>query len=517
MTLRSLERFVNEEEKDFTTDITSAVEALKARLISQRQSVSCYKPFYWSWPPCIERGGAKTEPAHDEMRLRSGGQCCFYHIVGAAQKHGKDMPLLPWQRLFWQMLHRHRRMWVKKARGIGLSTLMLYIIIYKCLTEFQPGDRVIVITGIRIETAMDLCRRLKSLFLKNFPGVYSELIKQKDTVCILSGVIVEFFPARTDSARGLDRVKMAWVDEADWFGPAESKAVRSVVEGFIGKPGSENMYLVLSSTPNKPLGLFETIEKEDPSIYYKMFLPYQYGLEGSHPIYDLDQIEKAKLSPDFGREYECAYLGSIGNVFSLQSILDCQKTEYDPKQVIPNCRVSVGIDPSFGSSQFGITATRFVDGKIQVIIAEEYSRPEFSDMLDRVWEIKRDYGISAVYVDAANPAIWSSLKKMFNEPYADSYVFEKLAYCRKHNLDPADYMRIVPTPFSIEGRKMLQNAKSLLEDPKQFILIHPMFDKLLISLRTAVATEYKLQKDQTSYNDILDSFMLSLQYYKRSK
>jgi hypothetical protein len=330
--MRTLEKFVSEQSKEdnfINTEISPAVEALKERLTSLRPNTNSWKSFYWSWASCMERGGVRTEAKHDGARLRSGGQCCAYHILGPAQKHGKDMPLLPWQRLFWQMLHRHRRIWVKKARGIGLSTLVLYIIIYKCLTEFQQGDRVIVITGIRIETAMDLCRRLKSLFLKNFPNVYTELIKQKDTVCILNGVIVEFFPARTDSARGLDRVKMAWVDEADWFGPAESKAVRSVVEGFIGKPGSENMYLVLSSTPNKPLGLFETIEKEDPSIYYKIFLPYQYGLEGAHPIYDLDQIEKAKLSPDFGREYECAYLGSIGNVFSLQSILDCQKTEYE--------------------------------------------------------------------------------------------------------------------------------------------------------------------------------------------
>ena len=35
--------------------------------------------------------------------------------------------------------------------------------------------------------------------------------------------------------------------------------------------------------------------------------------------------------------------------------------------------------------------------------------------------------------------------------------------------------------------------------------------------RTAVANEYKLDKEQTSYNDILDAFRLSLQFYKRSK
>ena len=49
------------------------------------------------------------------------------------------------------------------------------------------------------------------------------------------------------------------------------------------------------------------------------------------------------------------------------------------------------------------------------------------------------------------------------------------------------------------------------------IAIHPTFDKLLTSLRTAVSNEYKLSKDETSYNDLLDAFMLSLQFYKRSK
>jgi DNA-directed RNA polymerase subunit RPC12/RpoP len=43
------------------------------------------------------------------------------------------------------------------------------------------------------------------------------------------------------------------------------------------------------------------------------------------------------------------------------------------------------------------------------------------------------------------------------------------------------------------------------------------FDKLLTSLRTAVANEYKLDKEQTSYHDILDAFRLSLQLYQRSK
>ena len=49
------------------------------------------------------------------------------------------------------------------------------------------------------------------------------------------------------------------------------------------------------------------------------------------------------------------------------------------------------------------------------------------------------------------------------------------------------------------------------------IAIHPTFEKLITSLRTAVANEYKLQKEETSYDDILDAFRLALQFYKRAK
>jgi hypothetical protein len=53
------------------------------------------------------------------------------------------------------------------------------------------------------------------------------------------------------------------------------------------------------------------------------------------------------------------------------------------------------------------------------------------------------------------------------------------------------------------GAKMLQHTKSLLENPDNLIAISPQFNKLVTALRTAVANEYKLDKEQTSYHDIL--------------
>jgi hypothetical protein len=99
------------------------------------------------------------------------------------------------------------------------------------------------------------------------------------------------------------------------------------------------------STPNRPDGLFNKVEKEsfESCIYKKLFLDYTYGLG---KIYTQKEIEKARYSPSFPREYELQYQGLIGNVFSIQSIENCQNIEYDHSLTIPNCKVSIGIDPS---------------------------------------------------------------------------------------------------------------------------------------------------------------------------
>src|SRR3954452_7659614 len=64
------------------------------------------------------------------------------------------------------------------------------------------------------------------------------------------------------------------------------------------------------STPNAPDGLFESIEKEpeETCIYKRLFLDYTYGLD---KIYTREEIQKAKQSPSFEREYNLKYLGRI--------------------------------------------------------------------------------------------------------------------------------------------------------------------------------------------------------------
>jgi hypothetical protein len=45
------------------------------------------------------------------------------------------------------------------------------------------------------------------------------------------------------------------------------------------------------------------------------------------------------------------------------------------------------------------------------------------------------------------------------------------------------------------------------------LAIPEKYEKLIISLRTAQAREYSLNKEQTSYDDLLDALRLSLKGY----
>jgi hypothetical protein len=431
------------------------------------------------------------------------------------------MPLLPYQRTLYDSLQNHKHIWTKKSRGLGVTEFLLRYIAYCCTSgKFAANSRVCIVTGPRIDLAEDLIARFKALF-------GNQKDRTQSTVAIVNGVKVEAFPSHhVDTMRGLTNVKFILSDETDFYPPFQQKEVRAVMEGYIGKPNSDP-HIVLVSTPKAPGGLMQQIElePEDTCLYYRIFFDYHYGLEGPYPIYSQEQIDEAKRSPEFGREFELQYLGLVGNVFSQLSIEKATKIEYNPDNINPNAKKSIGIDPGFGSGNFAIVATQLVDGKIQVISAEEYDRDEagFSDMIHEVWRLKQRCGhVTNIYVDAANPEIWQALKKEFSEPFDEKTVREKKAYAMKYNLHIEDQMFVVPVPFHPEGAKMLQHTKWLMEEPDEdggsLIAIHKeRFHKLVTALRTAVANEYKLDKEQTSYNDILDAFRLSLIFYKRSK
>ncbi len=72
-------------------------------------------------------------------------------------------------------------------------------------------------------------------------------------------------------------------------------------------------------------------------------------------------------------------------------------------------------------------------------------------------------------------------------------------------------MEILPVNFGTEHKQMLSHLYLMIN--KGYLAMPEQYDKLIVSLRTAQANEYSLDKEQTSYNDSLDALRLSLKGY----
>src|ERR671932_623569 len=388
---------------------------------------------------------------------------------------------------------------------------MLSFMAWLCLKDNAlSGSQMCIVTGPRIDLAIALIDRMKKLFAGS-NGI-AAAFDTKETVIELINVRIEAFPSHhLDAMRGLPNVSFILLDEADFFPPGQQQDARDVSERYIAK---SNPYIVMVSTPNAPEGLFERIEKEseDSCLYKRIFLDYTYGIG---KIYTQEEIEKAKQSPSFEREYNLKYLGRIGNVFHTNDIEAAieKGRKYNPDIIIPFTSTSMGIDPAYGSSAFGIVVTQWADGIVQIMHAEEYHRPDYNEMLSVAYGLMSKYQIDKVYIDGANPSFIKSLKLQIGE---DADYDKVIARYRSEGLDDnwGEYMKIVPVNFNKEHKAMLGHCKMILEDYRGKIAINPdKFDKLITSLRTAVDNDGVLDKEATSYNDIFDAFRLALKFY----
>jgi|SRR6476619_3168199 len=114
-------------------------------------------------------------------------------------------------------------------------------------------------------------------------------------------------------------------------------------------------------------------------------MDYNYGLGR---IYTIEEIEKAKLSPGFDREYGLQYLGKIGNIFSplqIDKIIELGE-QYSLDKIPTNDYTlhSVGVDFGFSSSATAIVLTEFLkeERKIRVIYSQEFEKANPQDIVE---------------------------------------------------------------------------------------------------------------------------------------
>src|SRR3990167_5350261 len=378
------------------------------------------------------------------------------------------------------ILKEHKHLWIKKATGLGISEFFLRWISWNCkhtdLREIQIDVSVVIITGPRIELAIQLMDRLKRVQKPDY--------ETKETVCVINGCKIEAFPSHhLASARGLNPF-IVFLDEADFFPPKEQQEARAVSERYMAKT---DPFIIMVSTPYLPGGLYEQIEKEEPSLYHKLQWNYEVGLD---KIYSRELIEKAKQSITFEREYNLKYGIGVGNIFQF---VDEITEKYD--QIITDGQKILCVDPAYGSSKFGMVGFEKKDGVIYVKEATQYDRPSPSAMVDIVIEKAILFG-NNVLVDSAHPGLIKDLQD------------------RGINAHPVRFGEKIDPKNTLLSKMTIDTAQIIKE---RKIRIHPNYRDLIQQLKSAIFNDRGHPDKTTLTFDLGDCVLMGCHYLKEVK
>jgi hypothetical protein len=139
---------------------------------------------------------------------------------------------------------------------------------------------------------------------------------------------------------------------------------------------------------------------------------------------------------------------------------------------------------------------------IRVVDSHLIEKGDPNSIVNLCWDIWKKHGYmnTVFFIDGSNRAMVNILKICWQE-----------SLCWESNQSFGHNIRIRPVNFNTEYRNMSSNLHAVVS--KGYLAIDKKYDKLITSLRTAYANELSLDKDQTSYNDLLVAIRLSLKGY----
>jgi hypothetical protein len=499
---------------------------------------------FWIW----------DEALHHQLRKMTGSKCCFVDMLGRPlnPKTGEECPLYPYEYEVLKALftpsylnpdndqRRRKHLWIKKARGAGLTEFFIYKMFYLpcAFPDVYYDSQMAIVTGIRKATAVKVMDRMKRKLYQKLKIVtdFSE------SVMDVNGCIIEAYPANNpDSVRGLHNMKFIFYDEADSTPLSVIDDMLSAIEGYTGK---NNPYIVINSTAKTPNGLMQRIEQQPPETcnYKRMFILAD-KLLGY--IYTQQDLDLASTSPYYRQEYWGEYKGDKGNLFP-QEYLDyaaglvdelvikdtmtgeIRRTISRPEKQLtvrdvisdyrflgPSHNTSVGTDPAFNSSMFASVVFKEISGQIYVVKEAEMQAPsseEGMEMQKRL--IYQDYPSMhpKIWIDSSAVLFIRSLKKDIGEdPDYHSMTPDLL---RESMLSPLG-MTVCPIAFSKYGERLNYHLRRLLE-LGVYHMDKDVTPKLWISMNSAKYDEIhnKFDKKQTSHNDVFDSARLATCAYR---
>lgn len=495
-------------------------------------------PFWWNIP--------KEE--HEKLRqekIQKYGKplCCFCHAVGLPRKRFQEVPLFPAEIEVIKSYKQYDRIFERKPRGFGGTTLNNYYWGWFCINYgFKYNAyRIIYVSGIGHSAAVDMIFRLKQIFMRNYPELILSYYNT-DEKQVINGVLFEAFAGNNVNAlRHYDNILALIVDEADHLRRSEERELLGVISSHEEKSKAK---IILLSTPKLPDGLFYNIEfetSEDYKGWHKLLYDYN---DGMNYIFDPEFIEREKKKHYFRREYMGKYEGNVGTMFPTAWV---EAAEY-LAEVFPNWKTNsvipylvhfIGIDPAWGASKmaskFSITVTRYnpqaryptikapadyyerlgvtekSDYNInfnldlaEVIHFEQMKTPNIKDAVEKCVSLYEKYGKRNVYfmVDGSAIPFVESLKIAIHE--SPNYLQLDPKFW-----NPSEGFRVVPVlPNAENNTRMRKNLWAFLS--ARMYSLPKEFRAISIGIGSATGKEFVLDKDESPENDALDSACLSL-------
>ena len=445
------------------------------------------KPFY-IWTP-------------EHQQVKGIHDCCFSHMVGLPLKNDVEHPWYDYEKEIFDAMEGPLHIWIKKSRGIGVTTFLLYYLTWKmCVSNDLDNKNIFIISGTKEEMANDIKKRMEKVFDRGYPLLR---LQSKYTELWIKKTWIKVFPSKNVKAmRGYIDVNYIFVDESDFFESIEQNELEFVIKSYEEKSKGK---IIMVSTPNRPDGLFYKIEHENKfgkSYFHKILLDYRRGLG---KIYDDEFINRERNEPYFEREYNLKYLGKIGNVFSPSLIQLCTDLgeKYRGTWINQFCAHPVGVDYGYSDSKTVICVGEWLEDEkvLRIMKMEDFgdTPPTPEQVANTMFEIFLEYGPNThFFVDGSHAASVNQAKIKFGE---------NLNWRRQDVYSRRDRIHPIHFGYNQEHKRLLENMYHLASDGK--LAIDKRYEKLITAMRTAqMMDDWDLQKSETVFNDHLDACRL---------
>jgi len=267
---------------------------------------------------------------------------------------------------------------------------------------------------------------------------------------------------------------------------------------------------------NKYLPKQQTLSPRDFKIYH--VTAQDAVREGLITQEFLDE-ERLRLGALYPQYYCAEFISVSGNLFAQSAIDKCIQPL---TEVRPNTERYIAVDLGYSSSKFAILAGEWEPKlkKIRILLAEEIQSPQYEQMIERILRYERENNVMNIAVDSTSRMEFAmSLKTRLGEENDWPRVHKKMLDYKSKGWDIAKAMKVVPILFNTESKAyMSSHARRLIEDPRGLINIDPMFNDLIVGLRSAVFDDRgQLDKEMSPHDDLIDAFMMFCTFFKFKK